>query len=161
MGWFYGDARAVGLTQAFAALIILGALPTQPAALLNRGMRFRLSGRGRMVSALVGFLGAVRWPRIPHLLGAVSVLRICAAVNLPGVWIGSGFVPGRHGGSPARGRWSVSGRESGFNVFNFIVRNLDNVLIGRVWGDAALGPTIALTSFSFSRCFRSMPRWPG
>ena len=27
-----------------------------------------------------------------------------------------------------------------FNVFNFIVRNLDNVLIGRVWGDAALGP---------------------
>ena len=28
---------------------------------------------------------------------------------------------------------------TGFNVFNFIARNLDNVLIGHVWGDAALG----------------------
>ena len=26
-----------------------------------------------------------------------------------------------------------------FNFFNFIVRNLDNILIGRVWGGAALG----------------------
>jgi PST family polysaccharide transporter len=28
---------------------------------------------------------------------------------------------------------------TGFNIFNFLARNADNIMIGRVWGDVALG----------------------
>jgi polysaccharide transporter, PST family len=57
-----------------------------------------------------------------------------------GAWIGSGFVPGLpQWESSARQMIKLGAGITAFNVFTFIARNLDNVLIGRVWGDAALG----------------------
>lgn len=141
VGWFYGDERAVALTRAFAVLIIVGALGAQHSALLNRSMRFRFLAALDTVSTLAGFLGGVLVAVVLHTYWALFwSYAIGASVNLIAVWIGAGFVPGRP-------RWEPSARQmvrfgagiTGFNFSNFVVRNLDNVLIGRVWGDAALG----------------------
>jgi polysaccharide transporter, PST family len=141
VGWFYGDERAAGLTRGFAALIVIGALGAQHSALLARSMRFRFLAALDTLSVLAGFLGGVLLAVTFHTYWALfASYAISASVNVIGAWIGTGFVPGLP-------RWEASAGQmvrlgagfTSFNFFNFIVRNLDNVLIGRVWGDAALG----------------------
>jgi PST family polysaccharide transporter len=63
-----------------------------------------------------------------------------AIVNCLLVWAVSGWMPGRPArGSGVRDMLKFGGYLAGFNVVNYFSRNADNVLIGRVWGDAALG----------------------
>jgi PST family polysaccharide transporter len=141
VGWFYGDARAAGLTRGFAALIVIVALGAQHSALLNRSMRFRFLAALDALSVLAGFLLGVLLAAAFHTYWALfASYAISASVNVIGAWIGTGFVPGLP-------RWEASATQmvrlgagfTSFNLFNFIVLNLGNVLIGRVWGDAALG----------------------
>jgi polysaccharide transporter, PST family len=141
VGWFYGDEQVAGLTRGFAAVIVIGALGAQPLALLNRSMRFRFLAALDTLSVLAGFLGAVLLAAMFHSYWALFAgVAVSTTVGVVGAWIGSGFAPGLP-------RWESSARQmvqlgagiTGFNVFTFIARNLDNVLIGRVWGDAALG----------------------
>jgi polysaccharide transporter, PST family len=141
IGWFYGDARAAGLTRGFAALIVIGALGAQHSALLTRSMRFRFLAALDTLSVLAGFLGGMLLAVAFHTYWALfASYAISVSVNVIGAWIGTGFVPGLP-------RWEASAGQmvrlgagfTSFNFFNFVVRNLDNVLIGRVWGDAALG----------------------
>ena len=141
VGWFYGDEQVAGLTRGFAAVIVIGALGAQHLALLNRSMRFRFLAALDALSVLAGFLGAVLLAVVvPHLLGSLRrrrrqrdrergrrVDRIGLRAGLAGVE------------SSARQMVQLGAGITGFNVFTFIARNLDNVLIGRVWGDAALG----------------------
>ena len=141
VGLFYGDERVVALTRGFAAVIVIGALGAQHSALLNRRMRFRFLAALDVFSALAGFLGAVLLAAAFHTYWALySSYAIGASVNVIGAWIGAGFVPGPPGWeSSARQMVRLGAGITTYNFFNFIVRNFDNVLIGRVWGDAALG----------------------
>ena len=141
VGWFYGDDRVAGLTRGFAFMIVIGALGAQHSALLNRSMRFRFLAILDTIVVLATFLGAVLLAAVFHsYLALFASYVIGVSVNVIGAWIGSGFVPGLP-------RWESSAQQmirlgagiTGYNVFTFIARNLDNVLIGRVWGDAALG----------------------
>ena len=141
VGWFYGDERVVALTRGFAVVIVMGALGAQQSALLNRSMRFRFLAALDMTAVLAGFLGAVLLAVVFHTYWALfAAYALSTSVSVMGAWIGSGFVPGLP-------RWESSARQmvrlgagiTSFNLFTFIARNLDNVLIGRVWGDAALG----------------------
>jgi PST family polysaccharide transporter len=141
VGWFYGDERVVALTRGFAVVIVIGALGAQQSALLNRSMRLRFLAALDTIAVLAGFLGAVLLAVVFHTYWALfAAYALSTLVSVMGAWIGSGFVPGLP-------RWESSARQmvrlgagiTGFNLFTFIARNLDNVLIGRVWGDAALG----------------------
>ena len=141
VGWFYGDARAAALSEAFALLIVLAALGAQHSALLNRNMQFRFMAGLDTVSALSGFLDAALFAWLFHSYWALfAASAISATVNVVGAWIGSGFLPGRPRWTSSAGQMVRLGAGiTGFNVFTFIARNLDYVLIGRVWGDAPLG----------------------
>jgi PST family polysaccharide transporter len=141
VSWFYGDDRVAALTRAFAVVIVVGALGAQHTALLNRNMKFRFLAGLDTLSALAGFLGAAALALAFHTYWALfAATAIGTAVSVGGAWMGTGFVPGLP-------RWESSSAPmvrlgagiAGFDVFTFIARNLDNVLIGRVWGDVALG----------------------
>ena len=73
--------------------------------------------------------------------GLVRIARHrCVGNRWDGAWIGTGFVPGLPRRAPGVGDLlGLGGGIAGFNGFTFIARNLDNVLIGHAWGDAALG----------------------
>ena len=141
VGWFYGDERVVALTRGFAVVIVIGALGAQHSALLNRSMRFRFLAALDTTAAFAGFLGAALLAAIFHTYWALfAAAAISATVSVVGAWIGTGFVPGLpRRGSGAGQMVRLGAGITGFNVFTFIARNLDNVLIGRVWGDAPLG----------------------
>jgi polysaccharide transporter, PST family len=141
VAWFYGDDRVATLTRGFAVVIVIGALGAQHSALLQRSMRFRYLAALDTIATLAGVLGAVVLAAVFHTYWALfAATAISATVSGVGAWIGSGFAPGLpRRESSAKQMIRLGAGITGFHVFNFIARNLDNVLIGRVWGDAALG----------------------
>ena len=141
VGWFYGDDRVVGLTRGFAAVIIIGALGAQHTSLLNRHMQFRFLAALDALSALFGFLASAGLAATFHSYWALFAgAAIGVATGVIGAWVGTGFVPGLPRWDPSAGRMvRLGGGITGYNIFTFIARNLDSVLIGRVWGGASLG----------------------
>lgn len=141
VGWFYGDERVVPLTRGFAVVIVLGASGAQHLALLNRNMRFRFLAALDTISVLAGFVAAVLGAAMFHTYWALfAAVVISTTVSVIGAWIGTGFVPRLPRLGSGAGRIARLG--AGFtshNLFAFLARNLDNVLIGRVWGDVSLG----------------------
>jgi polysaccharide transporter, PST family len=141
VGWFYRDERLVALARSFAIVIVVGALGAQHTAILNRGIRFRYLAALDATAALAGFLGAALLAAVFHTYWALfAATAISSFVNAAGAWIGAGFVPSLpRRGSGAGPMVRLGAGFTSFNVSTFVARNLDNVLIGRVWGDAALG----------------------
>jgi PST family polysaccharide transporter len=61
-------------------------------------------------------------------------------VYMVGIWTVCGWRPGLPArGSGVRSLLRFGGNLTGFGVVNFFARNLDNMLIGRVWGSTQLG----------------------
>jgi PST family polysaccharide transporter len=138
---FYGDARPGYLTAASLFPILVGGLGLQHSALLNREMRFKPLSMIDIASNAMMFLST---------LVAALILR-----SYWSLWIGTLV------GTSTRTlllwrneRWRPSlpisfagigdlarfgGNLTGFNLVNYLCRNLDNVLIARLRGAAELG----------------------
>ncbi|MEM7204948.1 MAG: lipopolysaccharide biosynthesis protein [Planctomycetota bacterium] len=138
---FYGDARLTAVTWALAGSFLLASLSAQHLALLRRQMRFASLARIELAAALVGaaaavgaaWRGAGYWALVTQPLVAQVVLGAL-------VWWSSGWRPQR----PKRGAGSgamlaFGGHLTGFRLATYVAQNLDDVLIGRTAGSAALG----------------------
>ncbi len=138
---FYNEPRVQGLTAACGGLILLAALSTQHLSLLNRNLQFRelalIDGLSLIfgtalaigVAALTGSYWAI------FLLNLGTVLTACVLA-----WIFSSWRPGAR--THVRNVLDLlrfGGNMTGANIATYFGRNLDNVLIGRVWGPTALG----------------------
>jgi PST family polysaccharide transporter len=141
LGWFYGEPRAVWVTLALSGLFLFGGVTAQHRALLRRNMRFGVLAIGDIASMSIGmsvaivlaWQGAQYWALVGS-IAAREVTQLCCQCAL------SGF-------RPSWPRWAVGMQSmitfganlTGFNVVNYLLRNIDNVLIGRAFGAAALG----------------------
>lgn len=138
---FYGEPRVTALTMASASLLMLAALATQPMAILNRNLRFGLMATIDAASLTVGTVLAISVAYLTHSYWAIFLINF--GTSLTGcilAWLFSRWRPGKR--APLRqvidlvrfgGHMTVS------NVASYFGRNLDNILIGRVWGAIALG----------------------
>lgn len=141
IAWFYGEPRLTWVTLALAAGLVLGGLTVQHQAILQRQIRFGvlavIQGIGMLVGSVAGIVAAAfragYWSLvIMQLTGAL--------VTVLGVWVVCGWRPGppvRRSG--VREMIKFGGNLTGFNIVNYFARNMDNVLIGRVWGPGELG----------------------
>ena len=138
---FYGEPRLAYITMALAAGFVFGGFTVQHQALLRRQMRFGLLAASSIIAAVVGlgvgiFLawrGAEYWA----LVGQQLAVAVVTAIT---VWVFCGWRPGlpsRRTG--VRELLAFGGNVTGFNVVNYFARNGDNLLIGKMWGSAALG----------------------
>jgi O-antigen/teichoic acid export membrane protein len=141
VGWFYKEPRLVPITLAFSGAFLLSGLSVQHQALLRRQMRFNVIAIVEIISLGLSIVAAI--------LSAVSGLGYWSLVIMhlvregfysAGMWLACGWKPGR----PARrvGVRSLlvfGGYLTGFNLINFFIRNMDNVIIGRFVGAQALG----------------------
>lgn len=138
---FYRDQRLLGLTVVAAVPLVLTSLASLPAALLSRELRFATIALIDGSCAVVGVLVAV----IAALLGAgywslLAATFAGSTLSLLASWVASGWVPGPPSlRLPDRALLGFGANLSGFTLVNFFSRNLDNVLIGRVWGAIDLG----------------------
>ena len=138
---FYGEPRVMALTMASASLLMLAALATQPMAILNRGLKFSAMAMIDAVSITVGTLLAAAVAYFTHSYWAIFLLNFGSAVtSCVLAWIFSKWRPGAR--SSLRDVIDLirfGGDITLSNVASYFGRNLDNILIGRVWGATALG----------------------
>ncbi|HUU43230.1 MAG TPA: lipopolysaccharide biosynthesis protein, partial [Planctomycetota bacterium] len=141
IAWFYEEPQLVGITLALAAGFLFSGLTTQHRALLRRQMRFGTLAVVEVSAALAGVGAGI----ISALFGAgywalVLMILTTEAGMTVGVWMVSGWRPGfPRGRSGVRALLAFGGYLTGFRLVNYFARNLDNILIGRVWGGRALG----------------------
>jgi PST family polysaccharide transporter len=138
---FYAEPRLTRITLAYAAGFLFGGLAVQHEALLRRRMRFAALASAEIISLVVSSVVAITlaW----HGLGYWALIssQLCLGMTYAlVVWIACRWRPGlpvRYSG--VRPMLAFGGNLTAFGVVNYFARNLDNMLIGRYWGSAALG----------------------
>jgi len=141
VSWFYQDARIGYITAASAAIVIITGAGLQHLALLTRELRFRAVARVVLVGAVLNFLatiGLAFWLRSywAILFGNVAG----AAAQSVAAWTSQNWRPSRRASLRRTGAMlKFGGALAGFDILNFFSRNMDNILIGRIWGAGPLG----------------------
>jgi polysaccharide transporter, PST family len=141
VAWFYQEPELSSLTMVMSLSFVIGSLSAQQRALLTRQMRFGI-GSVIQISAMLVSLGvsisialqggkywALVWGGLASSAWSTLLLWLVARWR-PG-W------PVRNCGVSEMIRFGAN--ITAFNLVNYFHRNLDNILIGKVWGADALG----------------------
>ncbi|MDQ1485926.1 MAG: hypothetical protein QOJ62_1619 [Actinomycetota bacterium] len=138
---FFHRPELTVITLVLSSNFVASGLSAQHAALLRRRLRFgrlALADVGSMAASIVvgvtaAAAGAGYW-------ALVAMYLVQAWARLPIVWFRADWWPGRPRRADGLGKLISFGMHlSGFNVVNYVTRNLDNVLIGRYRGPIELG----------------------
>lgn len=148
IAWFYnGEQRLVAVTLVLALGIPISGLGIQHQAVLRRQMRFVALAvvdtvamlTGIMTAIVLALLGKAYWPEANY-WALVAMPLATATTGAAGVWIVCRWRPsGPRRGSGVRPLLSFGGYLTGSKFVIYLARNLDNVLIGRFWGEQTLG----------------------
>jgi PST family polysaccharide transporter len=141
VSWFYGEPRLIRITIASALGIVLGGLAVQHEALLRRQMKFLALAVIAFLSMVAGYVVGIimAWRGFGYWALVSSQLGL-ALTNTLGVWLACRWRPGLPKRNSGVRSMVAFGRDfTGFSVINYFSRNLDNLLIGRVWGARQLG----------------------
>ncbi len=141
LAWFYRQPELVAVSALLGVTFVFDGLALQPAAILTRQLRTRavslveLSAQlVAVVSALVaGLWGAEYWALVVHVV-------VAQGVRMVGMWMASKYRPARF--TPGQGTVMFLRFGAGITLTSlmfYLSRNLDNILIGRVWGSGELG----------------------
>ena len=141
VAWFFERAELGNIVVVLGAAFLISGFSVQPLALLKRQMRFKslaiLEISTQSAAALVGVVMAIAgfgyWALVGQAL-AGPVVRTAFGVLVSGYrprWPGSseGLFP----------LVSLGGYLAAYAFVNYFARNLDNILVGKVWGAEALG----------------------
>jgi len=144
LAWFYGEPRLIAVTGAVALGFVFGGMTVQHRALLKRQMRFDLLVRIDMAATLIStaltITTAALLPPELRYWALVLGLLIQGPVEIIGLWLACRWRPSLPGWeSDVRPMLAFGGNLTGYRVFNYFARNLDNLLIGKFFGAAALG----------------------
>jgi PST family polysaccharide transporter len=121
--------------------IVVSGLGAQHGALLNRRMAFGRIAVLSVAGAVTTLAVAIAWALISPSYWAIFAGTLAGSVLATSLsWTFSGWLPGRPRRiSDMRALLGFGAGITGFNLTNFVARNLDNVLIGKVWGSVELG----------------------
>lgn len=141
IAWFYNEPRLTWITLTLAITFIFAGLAVQHQALLTRQMRFTTLAVVEIISVLCGITTAIISAWYGAGYWALVLMQLAIAISSTvGIWSVCGWRPGspvRNSG--VRSLLAFGGNLTGFSVLNYFSRNLDNILIGRVWGAGSLG----------------------
>ncbi len=142
LAWFYdGDSRLIWITLVLASGFIFGGLTTQHQALLSRQMRFTTLAAIDLTSMTISLMTAV----IAALYGAgywaLVLMQLALRIsNAAGVWLMCGWRPGPPDLKSGVGSMlAFGGNLTAYSILNYLSRNIDNLLIGKLWGAQQLG----------------------
>ena len=141
VAWFYGDPRLMAVTVVTAIGFVLGGLTVQHEALLRRQMRFFSLVSVVLISTIVGYVVGIfmAWRGFSYWSLVFSQLALLLT-NTIGVWLVCRWRPGLPSrDSGVRSMLAFGRNFTGFSIINYFSRNLDNLLLGKVWGANELG----------------------
>jgi PST family polysaccharide transporter len=137
---FYGAPELEAITRALAVGFLAASVGVQHAAVLRRQMRFGSMALVEIASQALGLGTAVIAALLDAGYWALVLLQLVQqGASTAGVWMACRWRPSW---PPTGGAGSLISFGAGlttFNFLNYLTRNLDNVILGRVSGAAALG----------------------
>lgn len=139
--WFFDRPELFNITLVLAATFALAGVGVQHLALLRRQMRFNAVAIVQVMALTIAVLAAIiaAWRGAGYWALVVQTLVTAGATSI-GAWIACAWRPGRPvRRSGARDLLAFGTHLSASNILSYLVRNLDNILIGRSWGADALG----------------------
>lgn len=136
---FFSTPELTDVLRALSISVVVLALTVVPQAILARRLRFRALACAEVGGAVVGGTAGI----VAVLLGAdywaLVVQTVVTDVSVfVGMWLASGRQPVRGSIEAFRELWTFSSRVMGFQMVNYFIRNLDNILIGRFLGATQL-----------------------
>ena len=141
VAWFYDDQRLIWITVAFASNIVFSGSAIQHQALIRRQMRFDHSAiidicstaLGLCVGIILAWFGygywALVWKELSRSL-TITVLSWSLCSWRPGL-------PVRDAG--IKSILQFGGSITGYNIFFYLSRNLDSILLGKFFGPVQVG----------------------
>ena len=141
IAWFYSEPRLTGLTSLLTLSVVIRGFAAQHQALLRRKMRFGAIGVIEIGSMLAGYIAAVTLAWRGYGYWSLVWLHIStSAVDLVLCWVATGWRPSKPvRGSGVRSMVAFGTNLTGYSLFRFVSRSLDNAIIGWFWGASALG----------------------
>lgn len=138
---FYGEPKVGPLVAAMSLQLVISGAGAQHYALVTRRMEFGRLAVLESIAALLGLGAAVAWALIEQTYWALFIGGLTTVTVMTiGCWLGSRWLPGAPGWfSGAASMVSFGAGITGFNFANYFARNLDQILIGRQWGQQELG----------------------
>jgi len=141
LGWLYGDPRVSEILRVLSVMFIISSLGVVPGALLHRDMRFNrlaaVAWADALTNGFVVIVLAFRGWGVWALVAAVIARSVSSVVLF---WVFSGWRPWFYF------RWSEIRKVhrfglylTGQQVFNLLIRNAHNLIIGRFLGPTPLG----------------------
>jgi O-antigen/teichoic acid export membrane protein len=141
MGWFYGEPRLTSITMVTATGFLFGGLAVQHEALLKRQMRFYTLSVIAFLSMMIGYVVGIilAWRGASYWSLVFSQLALLASNGI-GVWLTCRWRPGRpKRNSGVRSMLSFGGNVTGYALVNYVSKNCDNLIVGRIFGPQLLG----------------------
>jgi O-antigen/teichoic acid export membrane protein len=138
---FYNEPRLIWITLALGIGFVIGSLGVQHSALLNRQMQFKALVINDLLSMFIGVVAAIvaAWYGLSYWALVIMPL-VTGIISTVGFWIVCDWrpsLPARKSGS--RSMLAFGSNMTASSIMNYFARNVDNVLIGRVWGAQQLG----------------------
>lgn len=138
---FYHEPRLLGIMEVVAFMFIITGAGIQHGVLLQRRMRFGVSAIIEIGALLIGTVISVGMAMAGY--GYWALVSVTVTIPLGttiGLWIATGWVPGRPQMAPAVRSMLGFGFGTTLNGFiSYFANNIDKLLVGRVWGTEALG----------------------
>lgn len=141
VAWFYSEPQLTLVALTLAGTFIFSGLTIQHQALLRRQMRFGRLAVIEIVAMLNGAVAAIVSAWYGAGYWALVIMQLVTAMSIAvGVWIGCDWRPGwPKRGSNVRSMLAFGGNLTGFSFLNYFTRNMDKLLIGKVYGITQLG----------------------
>lgn len=141
IGWFYSEPHLAPITIVTAIGFIFGGLAVQHEALLKRQMRFYALSVIGFLSMMVGYAVGIilAWRGAGYWALVFSQLALLAS-NALGVWLMCRWRPGApRRNSGVRSMLSFGGNVTGYALLNYVSKNCDSLIVGRMFGSQQLG----------------------
>lgn len=141
VAWLYGDERLRLITLVLSSSFLISGLGVQHSALLKRKMRFGAVATAEIIGLLAGCSVAIFVAIKTHSYWALVAQQLVITLGMVlSFWVLNRWRPSlprlRSGTRPLL---RFGGYLTGSNFIVYLCRNLDNLLIGVVWGAQSLG----------------------
>jgi PST family polysaccharide transporter len=141
VAWFFGKPELTAVTLALSASFLIGSLGTQHGAMLVRNMQFGKQAAAGIGGAFIALAVSITLAFNSFSYWSLVWGNLCGGlVTTSLLYILSPFRPGLT--SKGSGIWDMlkfGASITAFDIVNYFQRNLDNILIGKFWGQGPLG----------------------
>ncbi|MEQ8208713.1 MAG: lipopolysaccharide biosynthesis protein [Lacipirellulaceae bacterium] len=145
VSWFYEEPRLTSIMLVLSITFLISGLSIQHQAMLKRSMDFRslaVLDLGSFIGAqIIGISCAAIWRGQPWDYWALVVIPVAMSLfRMLALWRFCHWRPSfpvKRSGT--RSLVVFGANLTGFNFMNYFVRNADNLIIGKSWGEEPLG----------------------